>query len=83
MKPGDVVIVQNGSGLREGCATWPLGANTVMPGKIVDWTKAATLAMVLDVKYVTMFGYDELIEYIRVLLPGKTLWTIGFNAIEF
>ena len=83
MKPGDMVMVQADAGLRAGYKAWPYCGDAITPTRVIDRVDSSTLGMVLDVKEVAMFGNDDLIEYVKVLLPGKVLWTIGFNTSKF
>ncbi len=84
MKPGDVVIIKSGAALREGYRMFTYDDKEIaFPSKAMHWTNCQTLSMVLEVKKVAIFGHNDSVDYIKLLLPGKMLWTFSDNIDKF
>jgi hypothetical protein len=84
MKPGDVVVIKRGSGLREGYRMSIFDdKETAFPSKVMRWTNCQMLGMVLEIKRVAIIGRDNTVDYVKVLLSGEMLWTFSDNVDKF
>jgi hypothetical protein len=78
MNQGDIVIVGKGNPLRDNPS---VRYNIFMAGDIVDICDKNSLSMVLEVQKVLVGSLS--VNYLKLLLPSKILWTFEANVKKF